>query len=228
MYVCVCVYIYKYIYIERERERERDTHTNKACFMGLTVAKKPGGQTVDLRGPVVGFVEIINSWPERADYAGQCDARLAGRERFINGFVTRNYDFELLEVSKLISCCVQHITLLILMACLQPASVLTMLVCKMAVAFLSRQGHTSSFLREFPMDQEIPPLRFKNLLESNLPKSRFLVCKMAVRPFYVLTSCPFMGSTQSGSYFRRGDIPQNTGSSPANLIQRVLVCELLA
>jgi len=53
----------------------------QAAFMGLTIEKgmegdKNYGNTVNLRQPVTGFVEIINSWPDRAEMAGQCDMRI--------------------------------------------------------------------------------------------------------------------------------------------------------
>jgi len=44
-----------------------------SSFMGLTIPKQ---HTVDIRQPVTQFVEIINSWPERGDNAGQIDLRV--------------------------------------------------------------------------------------------------------------------------------------------------------
>ncbi|CAK0802942.1 unnamed protein product, partial [Prorocentrum cordatum] len=44
-----------------------------AVFMGMTVPKKGSHQTIDLRGPVTKFVEIIHSWQGHGEYAGQCD-----------------------------------------------------------------------------------------------------------------------------------------------------------
>lgn len=52
-----------------------------AAFMGLTIAKRTGpqqhvGNTLDLRQPVTQFVEIINSWQDRSELAGQCEMRV--------------------------------------------------------------------------------------------------------------------------------------------------------
>lgn len=51
-----------------------------AIFMGLTIGKREvhgrQGHTVDLRQPVTQFVEIINSWPNRAEFAGMSDMRV--------------------------------------------------------------------------------------------------------------------------------------------------------
>uniref|UniRef100_A0A7S1AF78 polynucleotide adenylyltransferase n=1 Tax=Noctiluca scintillans TaxID=2966 RepID=A0A7S1AF78_NOCSC len=51
-----------------------------AMFMGLTIASKTvhgqQGQTVDLRKPVTQFVELINSWHDREQYAGLYDMRV--------------------------------------------------------------------------------------------------------------------------------------------------------
>ena len=52
------------------------------------------------------------------------------------------------------------------------------------------------------MDLGIPPLKIKNLLESNPLKSRFVVHELTVEPFSVVRSCMLMGSTQSGSYVK--------------------------
>ena len=52
------------------------------------------------------------------------------------------------------------------------------------------------------MDLGIPPLKIKNLLESNPLKSRFVVRELTVEPFSVVRSCMLMGSTQSGSYVK--------------------------
>eukprot|EP00931_Biecheleriopsis_adriatica_P055391 TRINITY_DN32741_c0_g1_i1.p1 TRINITY_DN32741_c0_g1~~TRINITY_DN32741_c0_g1_i1.p1 ORF type:complete len:686 (-),score=149.02 TRINITY_DN32741_c0_g1_i1:41-1867(-) len=49
-----------------------------AIFMGMNIAKTNGhhGHSVDLRKPVTHFVEIINSWPDRSTYTGQCEMRV--------------------------------------------------------------------------------------------------------------------------------------------------------
>lgn len=44
-----------------------------AVFMGLTITPKT---PVELRQPVTKFVEIINSWSDRQQYAGLCDMRV--------------------------------------------------------------------------------------------------------------------------------------------------------
>lgn len=50
----------------------------QAMFIGLTISKAGGrqGHSVDLRQPVTRFVEIINSWPDKAQHANQCDMRV--------------------------------------------------------------------------------------------------------------------------------------------------------
>mmetsp|Transcript_74037 Transcript_74037/g.130844 ORF Transcript_74037/g.130844 Transcript_74037/m.130844 type:complete len:649 (+) Transcript_74037:79-2025(+) len=49
----------------------------QAIFMGMTISKTGGhGHSVDLRNPVIKFVEIINSWPDKVQCDGQCDMRV--------------------------------------------------------------------------------------------------------------------------------------------------------
>jgi len=48
-----------------------------AIFMGMTISKTGGhSHSVDLRNPVVKFVEIINSWPDKVQCDGQCEMRV--------------------------------------------------------------------------------------------------------------------------------------------------------
>eukprot|EP00930_Biecheleria_cincta_P083644 TRINITY_DN73178_c0_g1_i1.p1 TRINITY_DN73178_c0_g1~~TRINITY_DN73178_c0_g1_i1.p1 ORF type:complete len:640 (+),score=86.99 TRINITY_DN73178_c0_g1_i1:29-1948(+) len=49
-----------------------------AMFIGLTISKVGGrqGHSVDLRKPVTHFVEIINSWPDKAQHANQHEMRI--------------------------------------------------------------------------------------------------------------------------------------------------------
>eukprot|EP00397_Hematodinium_sp_SG-2012_P038273 GEMP01041608.1.p1 GENE.GEMP01041608.1~~GEMP01041608.1.p1 ORF type:complete len:550 (+),score=115.96 GEMP01041608.1:45-1652(+) len=53
----------------------------KAMFVGLKLPKKKDGEAMDLRQPVVQFVEMIKSWSFMEEFEGQCDMRIAHMKR---------------------------------------------------------------------------------------------------------------------------------------------------